>query len=157
VELRCDIVNPKASKVRWELKRINQNNDLLKSCLVQFSYSGLYLDVPGSSIKAGVAICQFSLNARCNQRWKLVKFGEDKWMFLSVRSGKCLMVAKEKEKAGTSVIQEHILQDNMAQLWKLHHQGGSLYIIESCLKEKLFLGVRNNSMDECAEIVTTEA
>lgn len=74
-------------------------------------------------------ICQYPMNARCNQRWKLIKFGEDKWMFLSVRSEKCLMVSKEKEKAGTVVVQENILDNNKAQLWKLHHQGGSLYII----------------------------
>lgn len=75
LSMKCDIVNPRASKARWELKRISPSNNLLKSCLIQFAYSGLYMDVPGSSIKAGVAICQYSMNARCNQRWKLMKFG----------------------------------------------------------------------------------
>lgn len=71
---KCDVVNPRASKARWELIRINQNNELLKSCLIQFAYSGLFLDIPGSSIKAGQQICQYPLNARCNQRWKVVRF-----------------------------------------------------------------------------------
>jgi hypothetical protein len=53
VALRCDVVNPKASKARWELIRINNSNELLKSCLIQFAYSGLFLDVPGSSTKSG--------------------------------------------------------------------------------------------------------
>lgn len=76
-------------------------------------------------------------------------------MIVSVRSQKCLMIYKEKEKVGTEIVQEHIMNENKAQLWKLHKQGGSLFIIESYLKEGLFLGVRGNSMDDDAVVVTT--
>jgi hypothetical protein len=65
------------------------------------------------------------------------------------------MVYKEKEKAGTEIVQDNIFNENKAQIWKLHHQGGNLYIIESCLKDGLYMGIRNNSMDEEAVVVTT--
>lgn len=156
VAIRCDVVNPKASKARWELIRINKNNELLKSCMIQFAYSGLFLDVPGSSTRAGQSICQYPSNARCNQRWRVVSLGENRYMIVSVRSQKCLMVYKEKERAGTEIVQMDIQKDNNAQLWSLHHQGGTLYIIKSLLKEGLFLGVKRNSMDENAVVVTTD-
>lgn len=65
------------------------------------------------------------------------------------------MIQKERDRAGAEIVQENLYNDSKAQLWKLRHQGGSLYIIESHLKEGLFLGVRNNSMDEDAIVVTT--
>jgi hypothetical protein len=115
--------------------------------MIQFAYSGLFLDVPGSSTKGGQVISQYPLNARCNQRWKVVKLGPNKFMIVSVRSQKCLTVQKEKDRAGTPVVQMDILKNNHAQLWGLHHQGGSLYIIKSHLREGLFLGIKANSMD----------
>jgi hypothetical protein len=156
VDLRCDVVNPNASKARWELIRINKNNELLRSCMIQFAYSGLFLDVPGSSTRAGQTICQYPLNARCNQRWRVVKLAEGKYIIVSVRSQKCLMVYREKERAGTEIVQMDLQKDNKAQLWSLHHQEGTLYIIKSLLNEGLFLGIKQNSMDENAVVVTTE-
>jgi hypothetical protein len=54
-------------------------------------------------------------------------------------------------------VQEDIINESKAQLWKLHRQGGSLYIIESYLKEHLFLGIRGNSMNENSIAVTTNS
>lgn len=59
----------------------------------------------------------------------------------------CLTIKGNKEKPGTDIIQEPLENSNDGQLWKLHHQGRSLYIIQSKLKEDLFLGVKNNSMN----------
>ena len=87
--------------------------------MIQFAYSGLFLDVPGSSTKSGEKIIQYHLNARCNQRWKVVKLAENKFIIISVRSQKCLMVHKEKQKAGTEIVQMDLQKDNPAQLWSL--------------------------------------
>lgn len=102
--------------------------------MIQFAYSGLFLDVPGSSTRSGEKIIQYHLNARCNQRWRVVKLGTNKYIIISVRSQKCLMVHKEKQKAGTEIVQMDLQKDSPAQLWSLHHQGGSLYIIKSHLR-----------------------
>lgn len=77
-------------------------------------------------------------------------------MIVSVRSQKCLTVQNEKDKVGTLVVQMNPLKDNPAQLWELQHQGGTLYIIKSHLKEGLFLGIKGNSMDENASVVVTD-
>lgn len=82
--------------------------------------------------------------------------GEKQYMIVSVRSQKCLSVHKEKDKAGTEVVQEDICNEKKAQLWALHPQGGTLYIIESLIRKGLFLGIKGNSMDEGAVVVTTE-
>jgi hypothetical protein len=87
--------------------------------MIQFAYSGLFLDVPGSSTKSGEKIIQYHLNARCNQRWRVVKLGENKYIVISVRSQKCLMVHKEKLKAGTEIVQMDLQKDSPAQLWSL--------------------------------------
>jgi hypothetical protein len=86
----------------------------------------------------------------------VVKLGEGKYIIVSVRSQKCLMVFKERDWAGTEIVQVDLQKDNPAQLWSLQHQGGSLYIIKSHLKDGLFLGVKGNSMDENAVVVTTD-
>lgn len=75
--------------------------------LVQFAYSGLYLDVPGSSLRAGTTLIQYRLNSRCNQRWRFLKIKETKdYMIVSVRSKMCLTVKGAKAKAGTEIVQD---------------------------------------------------
>lgn len=81
-------------------------NEIFNSALIQFAYSGLYLDIPGSSLKSGCNIIQFRLNSRCNQRWKLTKIRQTTdYMITSVRSKMCLTVKGGKSKAGTVVVQ----------------------------------------------------
>ena len=88
------------------------------------------MDVPGSSIKSGIAICQYPLNARCNQRWKIKEMrNSGNYMIISVRSKLCLTIKKNSDKPGAKIIQEGIQNDNYGQLWKLNHIKGTLYII----------------------------
>ena len=46
-------------------------------------------------------------------------------------------------------------KDNLAQMWKLKHEGLSLYVIESKVKEGLYLGMTRHSMNEMATLATT--
>ena len=111
--------------------------------MIQFAYSGLYVDIPGSSIKEGLTICQYTLNARCNQRWKIKEIRNTKsFMIISVRSKLCLSVKKNNDQAGAKIVQENAQNGNQGQLWKLNHIKGSLYIVESALKSGLFLGIQ---------------
>lgn len=50
-------------------------------------------------------------------------------MIVSVRSKLCLTVRKGHDSKGTLIVQESIKNDNMGQLWDLHHVKGTLYII----------------------------
>ena len=115
--------------------------------MIQFAYSGLYLDLPQSSLKSGANVIQYRLNSRCNQRWKLIKCRDNNaYSIISVRSKMCLSVKNDREKGGTPVVQDNPCNSD-GQKWILTHQGLSLYIIESKIKKGLYLGMYNNSMD----------
>jgi hypothetical protein len=76
------------------------------------------------------------------------------YMIVSVRSKMCLTVKGGKDSRGTPVIQD-TPTNSEAQQWTLIHQSMSLYIIASKLKQGLFLGIRDNSMNEGAALVLT--
>ena len=105
--ISCEEVNPKASRCRWELTRISHRNLLYRSCLLQFAYSGLYVDVPGSSTKQGTTIIQYPLNARANQRWEFKKTleHEDSYRIMSVKSKLCLTIRGNSDREKTEIVQ----------------------------------------------------
>ena len=106
-------------------------------------------------MKQGAGVIQYQLNSRCNQRW-ILKQGKEKdtYFVFSVRSKMCLTVKGDRAKGGSSVVQDSP-SNAIGQQWLLHHQGLSLYIIESKLKKGLYLGMYNNSMDEGSSLVLT--
>ena len=111
--------------------------------------------MPAATIRSGIPVIQFTLNSRSNQRWKFDKPRDSPYyMIISLRSKMCLTVKGDKTKPGATIVQEPPKNSN-SQLWDLHHQGLTLYIIKSRLKEGLFLGIRRNSMNEGAELVLT--
>ena len=66
-----------------------------------------------------------------------------------------MTIKGKSERERTVIVQSLMEKDNKGQLWKLKHEGLSLYIIESRLKEGLYLGVSHHSMNEMASIATT--
>jgi len=48
-----------------------------------------------------------------------------------VRSRLCLAIKGRRDKVGTEIVQERVAVDDLGQIWKFNHQGGSLYIISS--------------------------
>ena len=72
-----------------------------------------------------------------------------------MRSKLCLTVRGGKAKSGTHVVQETVRKDDPSQRWELKHQDQSLYIIASKVGPNLFLGIKDNSMNEEGKLVIT--
>lgn len=53
----------------------------------------------------------------------------------------------------------HIIQwgstGALNQLWIVEYQGKNIYQIRSAMDEKLYMSVKDNSLKECVDIVTT--
>lgn len=66
----------------------------------------------------------------------------------------CLDIKGESKKPGTVIIQWKPT-GLLNQLWKIEYQGKNIYLIRSAMDSNLLLSVRDNSLKECADIVTT--
>lgn len=116
----------------------------------------MVLDVPKASDKPGVAICQYPCNNRFNQRWNLIKVDETgNYRIQNLKTGMCLDIKGQSKKPGTPIIQWKNT-GSINQLWKVQYQGKNIYLIRSAMDSTLFMSVKDNSLKECADIVTTK-
>ena len=115
--------------------------------------SNQVLDVPRASDKPGISICQYPLNNRFNQRWTLHKVGQF-YQIENLKTRMFLDVKGESKKPGAHIIQWKST-GALNQHWIIEYQGKNLYFIKSAMDESLFMTVKDNSLKECADIVTT--
>lgn len=73
----------------------------------------------------------------------------------NAKTGYCLDIKGHSTKEGTPVIQWTSNHEKW-QIWRLEEQGKRTYLIRSAYDRTLLLGVKDNSLKEEAEIVTTK-
>lgn len=78
------------------------------------------MDVPRASDKPRQTICQYPLNGRFNQRWKIRRFENSSFIVTisNLKSKHYLQINDGKDKEGISICQEEYTGD-AAQLWIL--------------------------------------
>lgn len=70
-------------------------------------------------------------------------------MIQNAKSGLYLDIKSESLKEGTPIIQ-YRSHKGKNQIWRLEEQGKRTYLIRSALDKELLLGVKENSIKECA-------
>jgi hypothetical protein len=138
------------------LRIAEKTRAITQSVLFENAYTNMIIDVPGASSKKGEVLVQYPVNKRFNQRFRLI-FNEagNFYQIENVKSGLVMDVKEASKKEGASIIQ----WDNYEapnQRWLIENQGKDLYLIRSVLSPDLFIGIKNNSPKECAELVTTK-
>lgn len=97
------------------------------------------------------------MNKRFNQRFRVVFHQDGNYYTIeNVKSGLFIDISGGSKKEGAAIIQ---WPDNGGanQRWIIENQGKDLYLIRSQMVPELFIGVKNNSPKECAELVTTKS
>lgn len=104
-------------------------------------------------------IIQYHCNFRFNQRWIFKKVeeinGYSYYQISNAKSGLFLDIKGESNKEGANIIQwSSTVGKN--QCWRLEEQGKRVYLLRSAMDKTLFLSVKDNSLKEAAEIVTSK-
>ena len=106
----------------------------------------------------GIQIIQYPCNFRFNQRWLFKKIDElngcGYYQIINAKTGLFLDIKGQSTKEGTPVIQWEN-NNGKNQIWRLEEQGKRVYLIRSAMDKNLLLGIKDNSLKEAAEVVTT--
>lgn len=148
--------DPAAKEIMWSLRIAEKTRAITQSVLFENAYTNMIMDVPGASSKQGEVLVQYPVNKRFNQRFKLIFHQEGNcYTIENVKSGLVVDIQGASKKEGSSIIQ-WTNNDGANQRWFLENQGKDLYLIRSVLVPELFIGIKNNSPKECAELLTTK-
>lgn len=155
--LRIDDLNPNDDAFLFRFEPI-KNNTIDNSAIIVNNFSGKALDVPGATFeykKGKTELIQWEKTGRWNQRWHFEKHGKGV-IIRSALNGLAVDIAGAKTKSGGKVIQYQKSGD-ANQVWIPEPAGNGLVKFRSTLDASLFLSIHKQSVDNGAELETSDA
>lgn len=148
----CNPIDPADIKSKWVLKRAVNNFNILNSVILQSQYSGHVLEVTDNAEEDGDALAQATWTGLFHQRW-LIQKAKDFYILKNMKSDQAITIKGKKVKEAVNVVQSPESVSYTNQLWSIDERGYRIFSIRTALDPELFLGTKDRSIEEGAEIV----